>query len=128
MEDDIGVVAPDANARDIILKWMDWDVAGIDKKDTIARVYFAKSRWWLTGCLFLLAPLALITLFVGWRHERRELYALLAFTSLGLVASHVLFSHIVSFRYLHPLPWFVLANVAVLLATTSTRIHPQRLR
>lgn len=128
MEDDIGVVAPDANARDIILKWMDWDVAGIDKKDTLARVYFAKSRWWLTGCLFLLAPLALITLFVGWRHERRELYALLAFTSLGLVASHVLFSHIVSFRYLHPLPWFVLANVAVLLATTSTRIHPQRLR
>jgi hypothetical protein len=30
------------------------------------------------------------------------------------VAGHVLFSHIVSYRYLHSLPWFVLANAALL--------------
>jgi len=119
MRDDIGVIPPDARAREVILEWMDWDVAGIDAVDTPARVYFAKSGWWLTACLFLLAPIALLTLATGWRRERRDLYALLALASLGLVASHVLFSHIVSFRYLHPLPWFMLANGAAFLAASS---------
>ena len=123
MQDDIGVIAPDARAREVVLEWMDWDVAGIDATDTPARVYFASSGWWLTACLFLLAPLALLTLAVGWRRERRDLYALLALASLGMVASHVLFSHIVSFRYLHPFPWFVLANVAALLGS-STHVAP----
>src|SRR5690606_32425696 len=110
MRDDIGVIPPDARAREVILEWMDWDVAGIDAVDTPARVYFAKSGWWLTACLFLLAPIALLSLATGWRRERRRLYALLALASLGLVASHALFSPIVSFRYLPPPPWFMLAN------------------
>ena len=42
------------------------------------------------------------------------MYLLLGLVSVGLVASHLLFAHIVSFRYLHPLPFFVLANLAVL--------------
>lgn len=117
MRDDIGAIAPDARAREVVLEWMGWDVAGIDAMDTPARIYFAKSAVWLTACLFLLAPLALATLAIGWRRERRDLYALLALASLGLVASHLLFSHIVSFRYLHPFPWFVLANGAAILGT-----------
>lgn len=119
MQDDIGVIPPDARAREVILEWMNWDVAGIHARDTPARDYFRRSGLWLTACLFLLAPLALLTLATGWRRERRDLYALLAFASLGLAASHLLFSHIVSFRYLHPYPWFVLANATAILAAAS---------
>lgn len=122
MQDDVGTVPPDAHAREVILEWMSWDVAGIDATDTPARAYFATSSAWLIACLFLLAPLALATFAVGWRRERRDLYALLSLASLGLVASHLLFSHIVSFRYLHPLPWFVLANAAAVAAALAGRL------
>lgn len=42
--------------------------------------------------------------------------ALLSLLGLGMFASHVLFSHIVSFRYLHPMAVIVAMLVAYLLA------------
>lgn len=47
--------------------------------------------------------------------------AVLCLASLGLVASHLLFAHIPSLRYLHPMPWFVLANLALVLAALARR-------
>lgn len=114
MQDDKGVIAPDEAALQRLREWLRWDARGVDAVDTPARRYFAASTAWLTGCLFLLFPLALATVAAGWRRSNRAQYCLLALVSMGLVASHVLFAHIVSFRYLHPLPWFVLANVAAI--------------
>ena len=121
LQDDKGVVAPDEHAIGIIKEWLHYDVSGVSARDTPARLYFARSTVWLTACLFLLGPLALITLAVGWRRPERAQYLLLGLASLGLVASHLLFSHIVSFRYLHPLPWFVLANVAAIVGYRTLR-------
>ena len=115
MLDDIGVIAPSRDDIALVRTAMHWDPSGVNQLETPARRYFAASKWWLTACLFLLAPLALATLVIGWRTPNREQYVLLAMASLGLVASHLLFAHIISYRYLHPFPWFVLANLAVII-------------
>lgn len=122
MRDDVGTIAPDARARELIQEWLHYDIEGVDARDTPARIYLGRSSTWLTACLILLAPLALATLVAGWRTPERPQYLLLSLASLGLVASHLLFSHIVSFRYLHPLPWFVLANLAALLGCAAARL------
>lgn len=91
-----------------------YDTTGLHEHHSPGSRWFETGAAWLVFCLFALAPLALAALWLGWNAPRRELRVLLALVSLGLVASHVLFSHIVSYRYLHPLPWFVLANAALL--------------
>ena len=69
----------------------------------------------MTALVWLLAGVvALLALAVNWRSPARPVALVLCLASLGLVASHALFAHIPSLRYLHPLPWFVLANLAVL--------------
>ena len=114
MLDDLGVIPPSEADLKLLRQEMDWDARGISALRSPARDLFAASAPWLTFCLFALAPLALATLVVGWRRSDRRMYLLLGLVSIGLVASHLLFAHIVSFRYLHPLPFFVLANLAVL--------------
>ncbi|VXB89032.1 conserved membrane hypothetical protein [Luteimonas sp. 9C] len=122
MLDDKGVIAPAAHDIELIKTWTGWDPTGIDKRETPARRFFAASTPWLTFCLFALAPLSLLTAAVGWRRPQRVFYLLLALASIGLVTNHVLFAHIVSFRYLHPFSWFVFANLAVL----SSLLMPDR--
>ncbi|MEZ0469518.1 hypothetical protein [Luteimonas salinilitoris] len=121
MLDDKGVSAPSERDLQLILAWTGWDARGIDQTETPARAYFAASAGWLTLCLFVLAPLALATSFMCWRHPRRDQYLLLALASLGLVANHLLFAHIVSYRYIHPFPWFVLANLAAIACLVTAR-------
>ncbi|MGQ4659205.1 hypothetical protein [Lysobacter sp. F6437] len=123
MLDDLGVIPPSEADLGLIKREMGWDARGISRLHTPARDLFAASGPWLTFCLFVLAPLALSTLAVGWRRRERRMYLLLGLVSLGLVASHLLFAHIVSFRYIHPLPFFVLANVAVLAEVFRRRIE-----
>jgi hypothetical protein len=91
-----------------------YDATGLHQHLTPALRLFEGSGPWLVFCLLGLVPLALAALWLGWNAPRREVRVLLALVSIGLVAGHVLFSHIVSYRYLHPLPWFVLANAALL--------------
>ena len=91
-----------------------YDATGLHDFHNRASAWFSAGAAWLVFCLFGLAPLALLALWLGWNAPRRELRVLLALVSIGLVAGHLLFSHIVSDRYLHPLPWFVLANAALL--------------
>lgn len=115
LADDQGERALHPSMLEMVRLHLRYDARGLEARDTPAPRWFALGAPWLVACLLLLAPLALSALWLGWRLPRRELRVLLALASLGLVAAHVLFSHIVSFRYLHPFPWFVLAN-AVLLA------------
>jgi hypothetical protein len=64
--------------------------------------------------MLALAPLAVLCLLSGTRRPQQRAAALVVgFTALGLVASHFLFSHIVSFRYLHPMPVFLLVCLAL---------------
>ncbi len=121
MLDDLGVIPPSEADLELIRQEMDWDARGVSALRSPARDLFAVSAPWLTFCLLVLAPLALATLVLGWPRRERRMYLLLGLVSLGLVASHLLFAHIVSFRYLHPLPFFVLANLAVLLEAGRRR-------
>lgn len=114
MRDDMGVIAPDTRAIELIQGWFGWDVRGLSQQDSPARDFFSHAGRWLEFCLFALLPLALVTMAIGWRRPARAQYLLLGFTSMGLLACHLLFVHIVSFRYLHPLPWFVFAHAAII--------------
>lgn len=126
MQDDIGVIAPDDYAMKRIQEWYDWDVHGLSEQETPARTYFSHSGAWLTFCFLALVPLALVTTLIGWNKPQRLQYLLLGFTSLGLIACHLLFVHIVSFRYLHPLPWFVFAHLAIIAGWMLQRARPGR--
>ncbi|WP_313919293.1 glycosyltransferase family 39 protein [Tahibacter sp.] len=85
-----------------------------------AAVYFEQGGYWLIFCLFALAPLALLALLRLW-NRRRAAAALLTLTALGLVAGQLLFSHIVSFRYLHPFPPLLLICAAAALVPQARR-------
>ncbi|PBJ82688.1 hypothetical protein CMZ84_11165 [Lysobacteraceae bacterium NML93-0399] len=126
--DDKGVIAPIDRDLALIREWTGWDAKGIDATETPARRFFASSTPWLTLCLFALAPLAILTALRGWHTGRRRDYLLLAFASLGLVANHLLFAHIVSFRYLHPFPWFVLANLVAISSAGRLSRAPTHVR
>lgn len=112
MLDDLGVRLPDQTSLlmfDEALRISPLPAIGVGVSG-----WFGGARWWLTGCLFLSAPLAVMLLWRGQtRAEGYEARVVLAFALLGLVASQFLFSHIVSFRYLHPLPALALLGVAL---------------
>lgn len=121
MLDDKGVIAPSERDLQLVKEWLHWDARGVDARETPARLYFAASPAWLTTCLLALVPLALVAAALSWGARNRAQVLLLAFASWGLVASHLLFAHIVSFRYLHAFPWFVMANVSVIAWFTVRR-------
>ncbi|MBB5206973.1 hypothetical protein [Chiayiivirga flava] len=123
LHNDLGRVPPDARHAQMLLDAFGYDISGVPASTTPAVRWFAFGAPWLVLCLLLLAPLALAALALGWRAPGRDLRVLLCLASLGLVAQHVLFSHIVSYRYLHPLPWFMLANGAALAAALRSRLR-----
>jgi len=85
-----------------------------------AAVYFEQAGPWFIVCLFALAPLALVAaLRLG--SARRSTALLLTLTALGIVAGQLLFSHIISFRYLHPFPPLLLLCAATALAPARRR-------
>lgn len=114
LDDDLGRRPPHRKFRDDLVRHLGFDPGEDNATGAPVSRWFAWGSAWLTACLLLLLPLAGLALHRGWHSPQRGLRLLLALTSIGLVLGHVLFSHIVSFRYLHPLPWFVLANLAVL--------------
>lgn len=120
--DDLGERGPGPALREKLRTHLSHEAGSIHRTPTPVYRWFAWGSLWLTACLFLLAPLALLVLWLGWKQPARGLRLTLAFASLGLVAQQVLFSHIVSFRYLQPLPWFMLANLALLLPLLRARL------
>ncbi len=107
MQDDVGTVPVSPNMVLDLRQNLGYSGNGQPDLGSPTARYFAASGGWLTFCLFALAPLAVLMLLLNWRvRERRPALLLLASTAIGLVAGQVLFSHIVSFRYLLPFPFF----------------------
>lgn len=120
MADDLGTRALSADMLTSLRERLNHDGSQAHALRNPAAVYFEQGGYWLIFCLFALAPLAMLALLRLW-HRRRAAVTLLALTALGLVAGHLLFSHIVSFRYLHPFPPLMLICAAAALAPQARR-------
>jgi hypothetical protein len=87
-----------------------YDASGLSTRVTLISWSFERATWWLVACLLLLVPLAALNVLVHWRTPLRLQALLAALFAVGLVAAHVLFVPVAFYRYLHPLPFFVLMN------------------
>lgn len=117
MADDLGSRKPSEHAREMLLAALNVD--RLPETNEGAGYWFGGARWWLTLVWLLNGPLAVILL---WRSRlvrtERAAMHVVALASLGLVMSHFLFSHVVSFRYLHSMPaLFIVGSVMVYLAS-----------
>lgn len=120
MEDDLGTRPLEANTLDELRSCCEIDGRGVEaQRNPIAR-WFAASTPWLTFCFLALLPLALAALIANWRRARAAAL-LLATGAAGLVLAQALFSHIVSFRYLHPFPPLLLLAAGALFAALSRK-------
>ncbi len=85
--------------------------------------YFASSWPWLLACLLTLAPLSMIAALTS-RRRAPLASTLLALLGVGLVGGHILCSHIVSFRYLHPFPVLEIGCIAIVIDAWVKRMMP----
>lgn len=115
MQDDLGNRGPDDRETAWVKERFGFDASTLATRPSLARRWFGHAAPWLTFCLFSLVPLAAVTLASGWRVRRGESF-LLALASLGLFLGHALFSSIVSYRYLHPFPFFLALNAGAIAA------------
>jgi len=112
LDDDLGTRPLSDSILSEVREQLNYDAAGVhERRNPIARYFDIAAPWWLTFCLFALAPLVVIAL-VRSPRERRTTSLLFALAACGLVTGHYLFSHIVSFRYLHPFAPLVLIALA----------------
>jgi hypothetical protein len=118
LSNDLGDVEPDAAMLQDLRRTLRQEAQGLFHAQGLAAWLFSHSRWWLTFVLFALAPLAVWALFRSHCDPgRRAALLVLATAGLGLVASQLLFAHIVSFRYLHPLPPVFIGLAVLVLAS-----------
>jgi hypothetical protein len=90
-------------------RW-NYEAAGLPTRVTIVSRYFEAGTWWLVACLFLLPVLSVWNVRAHWRTPARTQALLAGLIGVGLVLAHVLFVPVAFYRYLHPLPFFVLLN------------------
>ncbi len=121
LRDDLGLYRFDDGFRAWIAENFNHDMSGMPERPSVVMSAFSASRPWLTFCLFALVPLALVVLAAAWRGTRRDTALLYALTACGLFAGHVLFSHIVSYRYLHAFPWMIGIGLGALCAMLPAR-------
>ena len=117
MHDDLATRALPDTLLQALEKHFAFDGSQQHQRFGLVARYFSASTVWLTACYFLLPLLCLLGLY----KQRSRLAGsdgavvlMMVLLSLGLVLSQFLFSHIVSFRYLHLFPAFCLYWVAVL--------------
>ncbi|MEO7478664.1 MAG: glycosyltransferase family 39 protein [Lysobacteraceae bacterium] len=101
-----------ADARIVLNAW----VEGTQKVESPARLWFGFATWWLVACWLALPLLGALACWRLHRNCRTAVGSVLLLYALGLPISHFLFSPIVSYRYLHPMPAFALIALAVLVA------------
>lgn len=106
--------ATDAVTLQLLRENFHYDAEGLWQTPSLVWTYFALSSPWLIVCLFGLAPAAIAVLAMRWRRQR-DVALLLTLLCLGLVFGQVLCAHIISFRYLHPLPMLLLLCAAVII-------------
>jgi hypothetical protein len=90
-------------------RW-NYDATGLPTRVTVVSRYFEMATWWLVVCLFVLPALSLLNVAAHWHTPRRGQAVLAGLFGIGLVLAHVLFVNVAFYRYLHPLPFFVLLN------------------
>jgi hypothetical protein len=100
-----------------------YDARGLPTLSTIVSRWFEHATWWLVACLFLLPPLAVLNTLAYWNTPLRVQGLLVALVGIGLVLTHVLFVPVAFYRYLHPLPFFLILN-AVPLAYAAAAASP----
>jgi hypothetical protein len=103
-----------------LLKCCDYDARGLEAHINPVARYFSGSTTWLIACYLGLLPLAIMALVANW-HRARAAASLLTATALGMVLAQALFSHIVSFRYLHPFPLVFLLGVGAWLGAVAAK-------
>ena len=126
LQDDLGRRPPDEGMLATVQARLGYDARGVAASSSPATRWFELGAPWLIAGFLLLAPLAVLGLALHWRSPARAAVIVLCLASLGLVSSHLLFAHIASLRYLHPMPWFVLANLALVLETLRRRYLTDR--
>lgn len=114
LSSDLGNRGPNQRVADEMRARLGLETRDLHLTDSPVRRWFALGSVWLTACLALLAPLALALPWLARRLPAPGSRTLLVLASLGLVAGHLMFSPLPSLRYLHPLPWFTLATMALL--------------
>jgi len=120
LADDLGTRQPEEEFAAKLRKNYGFDYPASHALSSPVYAWFEISAPWLILCLLILGPLSVSTILAGWR-QARSASLLLGLASLGVVAAHVLFSHIISFRYLHAFPFFVLLNIGALIALFAHR-------
>lgn len=91
------------------------DASNAHAIDTPVVRYFMGTVWWDIFCLFASGPAAAVLVVLAWR-RRHAVGLLLGMTAGGLTMSIMLFSHIISIRYLHPVPLFFWLTVGGIFA------------
>lgn len=95
-----------------------FDPTDVPFRDTVTSRAFDASRWWLTFAYFA-TPFCV--LMIARRARRRRDVTALAFATVAglLCASQLLFSHILSYRYLHAFPVLLILGMAWLLGSRA---------
>jgi hypothetical protein len=110
LDNDLGRREIPEDVRWSLREHWNYDAADLPTRVTVVSRYFEAGTWWLVACLFVLPPLSVLNVVVHWRTPQRAHAVLAALFGLGLVLAHVLFISVAFYRYLHPLPFFVLLN------------------
>jgi hypothetical protein len=103
-----------------------YDATGLWARTTAISWYFEKGTWPLVLWLLVLAPLGVINAAMLWRTPERAQAVLVAVIAVGLVLAHVLFVPVAFYRYLHPLPFFVLVNALPIVARKGATCEKRR--
>jgi hypothetical protein len=100
-----------------------YDASGLWQRRTAVSRYFEIGTWWLVCCLFVLVPLGLAAIAKRWRTPQRGPAVLVGLIAIGLVAAHVLFVPVAFYRYLHPLPLFVVVCACMVVGATRVPLR-----
>lgn len=105
-----------------------WHYEATDLSSRVTPVsrYFEAGSWWLVACLCLMVPVCLLNVIVHWRAPERPHAALSAIVGIGLVFAHVLFVNVASYRYLHPMPFFLIVNAIPVVSRMQYRLRGPR--
>lgn len=123
LREDLGDRGPDARELAWFAERFGYDGAGIAGRETPATRWYSATRWWLTACLFLAFPLALAATYAHRRDDPAP-GAVLALVAAGMTAAQLLFSAIVSYRYLHAFPVVVIVTIAWWASTRAPHTSP----
>jgi hypothetical protein len=119
LNDDLGRRRiPDDDLWNLREHW-NYDATGLPTRVTPVHSYFEASAWWLVACLCLMVPLSALNVIVHWRAPERPHAVLFALVGVGLVLAHVLFVNVASYRYLHPMPVFLMLNALPLFSRAA---------